>query len=74
MSAYPITTIIGTNKRDKLKGGDGNDFIKAKGGDDVLRSSRGDDTLIGGRGNDEFYWEYRTDLNDIQGNDYANGN
>ena len=30
--------------------------------------------MIGGKGNDDFYWEYRTDLNDRQGNDYANGN
>ena len=45
-------TIIGTNKRDVLDGGDGNDSIEGGIGADTLNGGFGDDTLDGGSGGD----------------------
>ncbi len=46
--------IIGTSKKDKLKGTDDNDFITGGRGNDKLYGKDGDDILDGGAGNDFF--------------------
>ena len=44
----------GTNHRDMLTGGDGNDTVQGLGGNDVLSGLGGADFLIGGAGNDRL--------------------
>ena len=47
-------TVIGTSKRDFLRGTAGRDVVCGLGGDDVLTGLGGDDRLIGGPGNDRL--------------------
>jgi len=61
---------IGTEYRDILRGGDGNDRIDARGGDDTVYGGDGDDTLLGGAGNDRLEGEGGDDrLEGGDGND-----
>ncbi len=48
----PDMVLEGTNARERLDGGDGNDTIRAEGGNDTLRGIDGDDLLYGGDGHD----------------------
>lgn len=43
---------IGTEERDRIVGGDGEDFIQGLGGDDWLIAGAGDDVIEGGEGDD----------------------
>jgi uncharacterized protein len=54
-------TIIGTNRRDFLEGGDRNDIIQGKNSSDTLNGAAGNDLLEGGNGRDV--------LNGGEGND-----
>jgi Ca2+-binding RTX toxin-like protein len=47
--------IIGTNRRDTLVGGAGNDTLFGLGRDDLLIGNQGNDFLVGGRGNDTLF-------------------
>jgi Bacterial Ig domain/RTX calcium-binding nonapeptide repeat (4 copies)/Divergent InlB B-repeat domain len=47
-------TVVGTSKRDFLRGTPGRDVICSLGGDDVLTGLGGNDRLIGGPGNDRL--------------------
>ncbi len=58
-------TLIGTNKNDKLKGGEGDDTIVGRGKNDKLKGFGGDDDLTGGKGKDH--------LKGGDGNDLLNG-
>lgn len=49
-------TIYGSDLRDTLDGGVGNDVIHGGAGDDLILSSPGDDTVYGGDGNDGIRW------------------
>jgi metallophosphoesterase (TIGR03767 family) len=46
--------IVGTRKRDKLKGTEAGEAISGRGGSDRLHGKAGDDCLAGGRGNDRL--------------------
>ncbi len=59
--------IIGTDKKDKLKGTNGVDVILGLGGDDKIYGKDGDDCLIGGDGNDRLVGGKGNDI--IFGND-----
>jgi Ca2+-binding RTX toxin-like protein len=45
-------SIEGTEKPDKLRGGDGNDVISGEDGEDTLQGNKGDDDIDGGDGDD----------------------
>ena len=45
-------TIVGTGRRDKLRGTTGDDVIAARGGDDTVVGLQGDDLICGGGGGD----------------------
>lgn len=47
--------LFGTQYRDTITGGAGNDYLDGLQGDDVLRGESGDDDLIGSQGNDVLY-------------------
>ena len=59
------TTQTGTDGKNSINGGSGNDHILGLGGDDSINGQQGDDILDGGPGND--------DINGQQGNDYLYG-
>lgn len=46
--------IFGTEKKDKLKGTNGNDLIISFEGDDNIDASNGNDCIVGGAGNDKL--------------------
>ena len=46
-----------TPKKDKIKGGDGDDHIEGNDGSDQLRGREGDDEIDGGKGNDILHGE-----------------
>jgi serralysin len=49
-------TIIGNNKDNKLRGGEGNDILKGNGGtNDYLEGQVGNDTLFGTKGTDDLF-------------------
>ena len=48
-------TIVGTPRRDVLRGGPGNDFIFGLGGNDKISGSGGNDEVCSGKGNDIIY-------------------
>ncbi|MGI9615632.1 MAG: hypothetical protein ACR2QO_22155 [Acidimicrobiales bacterium] len=50
-----IATIVGTPKRDVLRGTDGADVIYGGNGNDVIYGLGGDDTICGGNGKDELH-------------------
>ena len=45
-------SIGGTEKPDKLRGGNGNDVISGEDGDDTLQGNKGEDQIDGGDGDD----------------------
>lgn len=45
-------TIVGTGKRDRIKGTPGNDVIVSLGGNDIINGKAGDDLICAGGGND----------------------
>jgi len=47
-------TIVGTNKRDRLRGTDARDVILAGGGNDLIKGKDGRDRICGGGGNDQI--------------------
>jgi Ca2+-binding RTX toxin-like protein len=57
-------TLVGTEKRDSLAGGDGNDLIYGLGGDDWLDGGSGDDEVYGGDGADILLGDTGDDLLD----------
>lgn len=60
----------GTEYRDILRGGSGDDRIDARGGDDTVYGGDGNDTLLGGAGNDRLEGEGGDDrLEGGDGND-----
>lgn len=62
-----IVEINGTNRNDRLTGGDARERIDGKDGSDVLIGNGGDDTLLGGRGLDRLEGGTGDDL--LQGGD-----
>jgi uncharacterized delta-60 repeat protein len=76
-------TIIGTNKKNKLKGTKradvivglgGNDSISGLGGNDIVCGGSGNDKVSGGKGNDKLYGNDGKDsLSGDQGNDRESG-
>lgn len=56
----PIFT--GTNLKDTLFGGSGNDSMSGLDGDDYLQGNQGDDTIYGGSGNDSITGDEGNDL------------
>ncbi|QQE67444.1 hypothetical protein GFS31_41570 (plasmid) [Leptolyngbya sp. BL0902] len=70
MNPNRITTILGTNGSDDLRGGRGNDRLYGLGGDDDLLGGFGNDVLIGGAGDDDLFGEGGNDtLRGDNGND-----
>jgi Ca2+-binding RTX toxin-like protein len=52
--AGKTATIVGTQKRDKIKGSPGPDVIHGLGGADTIRGLKGNDRLCGGKGPDKL--------------------
>ncbi len=48
-------TIVGTQKRDRIKGSPGPDVIHGLGGADTIRGLKGNDRLCGGKGPDKLF-------------------
>jgi hypothetical protein len=46
--------LSGTDRRDKLDGGEGDDEVRALGGYDTLAGGKGNDVVYGGPGSDDF--------------------
>lgn len=46
--------VVGTDAKDRLRGGRGNDQIYGEGGNDILRGNSGNDRLLGQEGNDRL--------------------
>lgn len=75
--------LFGSNKKDNLKGKDGDDSLFGEGGADTLKGGKGDDSLVGGngkdrlgggRGDDELWGDQKDDrLSGGRGSDYLNG-
>ena len=55
-SASGDNTIIGSDIRNRLEGGDGFDVISGQGGDDTIIGGLGRDSLSGGEGSDTFVY------------------
>ncbi|QQZ44284.1 polyurethanase [Pseudomonas sp. SK3(2021)] len=49
------TFIIGTDSRDKIKGGSNNDYLEGWGGDDDFRDGGGYNVILGGSGNNTYH-------------------
>jgi Ca2+-binding RTX toxin-like protein len=47
-----MTTIVGTERGEVIRGSGGRDFLDGLGGNDRIEANRGDDRVEGGRGND----------------------
>ncbi|OSQ44270.1 hypothetical protein TALK_19145, partial [Thalassospira alkalitolerans] len=58
-------TVIGTNGRDEITTGDGDDYISGRNDKDTISSGAGDDTIYGGSGRDT--------INAGAGDDYIDG-
>jgi Ca2+-binding RTX toxin-like protein len=52
--AGKFATVVGTNKKDKIKGSKGADIIAGLKGNDVIRGLKGKDRLCGGKGKDKL--------------------
>jgi Ca2+-binding RTX toxin-like protein len=80
---YSGKALNGTQKRNNLSGGDGDDILTGAGGNDLLYGGGGRDTLKGGLGKDQLYGEDGNDIlygnmgdDTIEGgrsNDYISG-
>jgi hypothetical protein len=55
---------VGTDGRDRLRGGPGDDILVGLGGNDTLAGGRGDDELLGGPGTDQLHGGDGDDLLD----------
>ncbi|MCB0876584.1 MAG: hypothetical protein KDB46_10365 [Solirubrobacterales bacterium] len=49
-----IATIVGSNRAERLRGGNGRDVIAALGGNDRVSGGKGNDVICGGRGRDRL--------------------
>ncbi|MFQ1699919.1 MJ1477/TM1410 family putative glycoside hydrolase [Loktanella agnita] len=67
-------TITGTNGKDELWGGAGDDVMNGKGKADVMAGGNGNDEMYGGNGADELFGNAGDDtLDGGRGNDYMEG-
>jgi Ca2+-binding RTX toxin-like protein len=65
-TSSPLPQIVGTEQRDVLRGGSGDEIICGLGNKDIIRGGGGNDILIGGPGKDK--------INGGKGNDRILGN
>jgi RTX calcium-binding nonapeptide repeat (4 copies) len=67
-------SIEGTQKKDKIKGGEGDDYLFGDNGSDQLRGEEGKDEIDGGKGNDILHGEDGDDkIRGHVGNDRISG-
>ncbi|MCC7005436.1 MAG: hypothetical protein IT497_02165 [Ottowia sp.] len=69
-----IEGIVGTTRRDVLKGDDQDNLLSAGAGDDLLEGRRGNDILIGGAGSDRYLFSRGDGVDKIIEDDATLGN